>query len=112
MKKPAEAGLDPSAPGDGRDGRLTAIRLAVQSEAVHIFSFHGRLNRDVRHASRVAAGVAREAVGVRGPPAAGRGVSAHPCEPPASPRRHPAGVFAVVRDADVLVGSPIPALRP
>ena len=58
MKKPAEAGLDPSVPGVGRDGRLTAIRLTVQSEAVHIFSFHDHMNREVHHASRVVAAVA------------------------------------------------------
>jgi hypothetical protein len=55
MKKPAEAGLDPSVPGVGWDGRLTATRLAVQSEAVHIFSFHGHTNREVHHASRIMA---------------------------------------------------------
>jgi len=67
MKKPAEAGLDPSVPGVGRDGRLTAIRLTVQSEAVHIFSFHDHMNRDVHHASRVMAVIAH---GCRGMPAA------------------------------------------
>ena len=71
MKKPAEAGLDPSVPGVGRDGRLTAIRLTVQSEAVHIFSFHDHMNRDVHHASRVMAAMAH---GCRGTPVAGRDV--------------------------------------
>jgi hypothetical protein len=67
MKKPAEAGLDPSVPGVGWDGRLTATRLAVQSEAVHIFSFHGHMNRDVHHASRIMAAIAH---GYRGMPVA------------------------------------------
>jgi len=43
------SGLDPSVPGVGWDGRLTAIRLATQSEAVHIFSFFSWMNRDVHH---------------------------------------------------------------
>jgi len=73
MKKPAEAGLDPFHLCRGLAGTVASrrLRLAVQSEAVHIFSFHGHMNREVHHASRVMAAMAH---GCCGTPAARRGV--------------------------------------